>query len=126
MPVAFCSPGHVEKFADLMVKDTVTGDPYRADKLLEDLIDDLLAKNPKMPEVTECPTVALWSGVLFLISAGFIASMSYRRRQRPSSCVLSSCPKSGFVGPWVGEAGGDRKVTRRHYFSVRRLSVSPK
>lgn len=44
--------GHVEKFADLMVKDSVTGEPYRADKLLEDLIDDLLEKNPDMPQAS--------------------------------------------------------------------------
>lgn len=34
-----------------MVKDTVTGESLRADKLLEDIIDDLLAKNPAMPTV---------------------------------------------------------------------------
>ena len=39
--------GHVERFTDLMVKDG--GDCFRADKLLEDAIDDLLAKNPTMP-----------------------------------------------------------------------------
>ena len=42
--------GHVERFTDLMVKDTKTGECYRADKLLEDHIEDLLAKNPAMPE----------------------------------------------------------------------------
>ncbi|CAE7893594.1 GARS1, partial [Symbiodinium sp. KB8] len=34
--------GHVDKFADLMVKDTKTGECYRADKLLEDHIENLL------------------------------------------------------------------------------------
>lgn len=34
--------GHVDKFADLMVKDTKTGECFRADKLLEDTIDQLL------------------------------------------------------------------------------------
>ena len=34
--------GHVDRFTDLMVKDVETGDCYRADKLLEDHIDDLL------------------------------------------------------------------------------------
>lgn len=43
--------GHVEKFTDLMVKDTVTGQSLRADKLLEDIIDALLAANPAMPTV---------------------------------------------------------------------------
>ena len=38
--------GHVERFTDLMVKDTTTGECFRADKLLEDAIDDLLEKNP--------------------------------------------------------------------------------
>lgn len=35
--------GHVDRFTDLMVKDTSTGDCYRADKLLEDTIDGLAA-----------------------------------------------------------------------------------
>ncbi|CAM9336403.1 unnamed protein product [Ectocarpus fasciculatus] len=41
--------GHVDRFTDLMVKDTVTGESLRADKLLEDIIDKLLADNPAMP-----------------------------------------------------------------------------
>jgi glycyl-tRNA synthetase len=35
--------GHVDKFEDLMVKDTKTGECYRADKLLEDFIENLCA-----------------------------------------------------------------------------------
>ncbi|CAM9230060.1 unnamed protein product [Sphacelaria rigidula] len=42
--------GHVDKFTDLMVKDTVTGVPTRADHLLEGLIDKLIADNPTMPK----------------------------------------------------------------------------
>lgn len=34
--------GHVERFTDLMVKDVETGECFRADKLLEDVIDLLL------------------------------------------------------------------------------------
>lgn len=45
----------MEKFTDLMVKDTVTGESLRADKLLEDIIDELLAKTPAMPKVTNTP-----------------------------------------------------------------------
>lgn len=40
--------GHVERFTDLMVKDISTGECFRADKLLEDAIDELLEKNPNM------------------------------------------------------------------------------
>ncbi|CAM9762579.1 unnamed protein product [Chrysoparadoxa australica] len=40
--------GHVERFTDLMVKDIVDGECLRADKLLEDWIDKLLADNPTM------------------------------------------------------------------------------
>jgi glycyl-tRNA synthetase len=40
--------GHVDRFTDLMVKDTETGECFRADKLLEDAIDDLLEKNPTL------------------------------------------------------------------------------
>jgi glycyl-tRNA synthetase len=41
--------GHVERFTDFMVKDEKTGECFRADKLLEDAIDDLVA-NSKMSE----------------------------------------------------------------------------
>merc|ERR1740124_1590082 len=41
--------GHVERFTDLMVKDTTTGDCFRADKLLEDAIDTLLLASPTLP-----------------------------------------------------------------------------
>jgi glycyl-tRNA synthetase len=40
--------GHVDRFTDLMVKDTETGECFRADKLLEDVIDELLEKNPTL------------------------------------------------------------------------------
>lgn len=33
--------GHVDKFEDLMVKDSVTGECYRADKLLEEHIEKI-------------------------------------------------------------------------------------
>lgn len=36
--------GHVDKFEDLMVKDPKTGECFRADKLLEDFIANLLKK----------------------------------------------------------------------------------
>ncbi len=42
--------GHVERFTDFMVKDEITGDCFRADKLLEDIIDNFLAANPLLPE----------------------------------------------------------------------------
>ena len=41
--------GHVDRFTDLMVKDVVNGECFRADKLLEDGIDQLLDKSPTMP-----------------------------------------------------------------------------
>eukprot|EP01138_Halocafeteria_seosinensis_P003816 gb/GECG01003902.1/.p1 GENE.gb/GECG01003902.1/~~gb/GECG01003902.1/.p1 ORF type:complete len:749 (+),score=116.75 gb/GECG01003902.1/:1-2247(+) len=37
--------GHVDKFVDLMVKDVKTGECYRADKLLEDHIDNLFEQH---------------------------------------------------------------------------------
>ena len=46
--------GHVAKFADFMVKDVKTGICYRADKMIEDHIDKLLAKAKNMkPEERE-------------------------------------------------------------------------
>jgi len=41
--------GHVDRFTDLMVKDPEGGECFRADKLLEDAIDDLLETSPDMP-----------------------------------------------------------------------------
>lgn len=41
--------GHVDRFTDLMVKDPATGECFRADKLLEDVIDQLLDASPDMP-----------------------------------------------------------------------------
>eukprot|EP00580_Thalassiosira_gravida_P017278 CAMPEP_0201665074 /NCGR_PEP_ID=MMETSP0494-20130426/6344_1 /ASSEMBLY_ACC=CAM_ASM_000839 /TAXON_ID=420259 /ORGANISM="Thalassiosira gravida, Strain GMp14c1" /LENGTH=683 /DNA_ID=CAMNT_0048143973 /DNA_START=61 /DNA_END=2112 /DNA_ORIENTATION=+ len=43
--------GHVDRFTDLMVKDPVSGECFRADKLLEDAIDELIEENPDMPAV---------------------------------------------------------------------------
>jgi glycyl-tRNA synthetase (class II) len=34
--------GHVEKFTDFMVKDLQTGECHRADKLLEDIVDEII------------------------------------------------------------------------------------
>jgi glycyl-tRNA synthetase len=39
--------GHVERFTDFMVRDVVTGECFRADKLLEDAIDKYLAAHPE-------------------------------------------------------------------------------
>lgn len=46
--VVLKTSGHVDRFTDLMVKCTKSGECYRADKLLEDHIDQLIAKNPSM------------------------------------------------------------------------------
>lgn len=40
--------GHVDKFEDLMVKDVKTGECYRADKLLEDFIDNMMTKDREL------------------------------------------------------------------------------
>lgn len=44
--VVLQTSGHVERFTDLMVKDTESGECFRADKLLEDAIDNLIEENP--------------------------------------------------------------------------------
>lgn len=41
--------GHVDRFTDFMVKDSKTGECFRADKLLEDAIDTFLEANPHLP-----------------------------------------------------------------------------
>ena len=46
--VVLATSGHVERFTDLMVKDTVTGECFRADKLLEDIIDQYIEKHPTL------------------------------------------------------------------------------
>lgn len=45
--------GHVDKFEDLMVKDTKTGTPRRADKLIQEFIGKKLAKVKKQEEREE-------------------------------------------------------------------------
>lgn len=40
--------GHVDRFTDLMVKDEETGECFRADKLLEEVIDALIENTPTM------------------------------------------------------------------------------
>lgn len=46
--------GHVEKFADFMVKDVKTGTCHRADKLIEDFIDKIFQKKKDLkPEEKE-------------------------------------------------------------------------
>ena len=47
--VVLQTSGHVDRFTDLMVKDPATGECFRADKLLEDAIDNLLETNPNLP-----------------------------------------------------------------------------
>jgi glycyl-tRNA synthetase len=51
--VVLKTSGHVDRFTDLMVKDPQTGECFRADKLLEDAIDDLLENNPTMDTATK-------------------------------------------------------------------------
>ena len=46
--VVLKTSGHVDRFTDLMVKDPVSGECFRADKLLEDVIDELIEANPDM------------------------------------------------------------------------------
>ena len=49
--VVLQTSGHVERFTDLMVKDTgESGECFRADKLLEDAIDTLIESSPDMPK----------------------------------------------------------------------------
>jgi len=45
--------GHVERFTDLMVKDTESAECFRSDKLLEDAIDALIESTPTMPIVEQ-------------------------------------------------------------------------
>ena len=45
--------GHVDKFEDLMVKDTKTGTPRRADKLIQEFIGKKLQKCKKPDEREE-------------------------------------------------------------------------
>ena len=42
--------GHVDKFEDLMVKDSKTGTPRRADKLIQEFIGKKMAKTKKAEE----------------------------------------------------------------------------
>lgn len=50
--VVLKASGHVDKFTDFMVRDVVTAECYRADKLVEDHIEKLLS-DPKKPVTAE-------------------------------------------------------------------------
>jgi glycyl-tRNA synthetase len=66
--------GHVERFTDFMVRDEVTGECFRADKLLEDTIDKLLQapQNKHMPsaEAEEHLLVQVFDSIIFAIKIG--------------------------------------------------------
>ncbi len=54
--VVLQASGHVERFTDFMVTDAMTGEPYRADHLLEAHLETALeggAKEPLSPEAKE-------------------------------------------------------------------------
>jgi glycyl-tRNA synthetase (class II) len=42
--------GHVGKFSDIMIKDTKTGTPHRADKLIQEHINKVMPKKKKAEE----------------------------------------------------------------------------
>ncbi|KAI9905252.1 hypothetical protein PsorP6_013882 [Peronosclerospora sorghi] len=46
--IALKTSGHVDRFTDLMVKCTKSGECYRADKLLEDHVEIFLSKHPNL------------------------------------------------------------------------------
>jgi glycyl-tRNA synthetase len=46
--VVLKTSGHVDRFSDYMVKDILTGECLRADKLLEDAVDQAIVANPTM------------------------------------------------------------------------------
>jgi glycyl-tRNA synthetase len=53
----FKASGHVDKFTDLMVKDTITGDCLRADHLLRDHLEALVEKpDPKAAQLSDAET----------------------------------------------------------------------
>jgi glycyl-tRNA synthetase len=49
--------GHVGKFSDLMIKDTKTGTPHRADKLIQEHINKVLPKKKKEEEKAELTAI---------------------------------------------------------------------
>ncbi|KAG6617765.1 glycine-tRNA ligase [Phytophthora cinnamomi] len=48
--VVLKTSGHVDRFTDLMVKCTKSGECYRADKLLEDHVENFLDKHPDLSQ----------------------------------------------------------------------------
>ena len=60
--VVLQASGHVERFTDLMVTDALTGEPYRADHLLEHHLEALLEdkKKPLSADDTEVRSILIW------------------------------------------------------------------
>jgi glycyl-tRNA synthetase len=61
--------GHVERFTDFMVRDVITGECHRADKLLEDVIDKWLHTHPELSplEVDEHRCIQVQYSVLYVL-----------------------------------------------------------
>ena len=63
--VVLQASGHVERFTDFMVTDALTGEPYRADHLLEAHLEAALegaSKEPLSPEAKEASWGVLSQG----------------------------------------------------------------
>ena len=69
--VVLQASGHVERFTDFMVTDALTGEPYRADHLLEGHLEAALegtAKEPLSPEAKEVSSGAGFVAQALLLS----------------------------------------------------------
>jgi glycyl-tRNA synthetase len=71
--------GHVERFTDFMVKDEKTGECFRADKLLEEVIDTFLEANPLMlsEEQESHRIIQVGTNVLCLSANVFISGSTF-------------------------------------------------
>ena len=58
--VVLKASGHVDRFTDLMVKDKITGDCYRADHLLEKALDTILDDPKQKPSEQQRKVLSTW------------------------------------------------------------------
>jgi glycyl-tRNA synthetase len=121
--------GHVERFTDFMVKDEVTSECFRADVLLEDGIDALLAANPTMPKAErDAHLVVQRQADAFTVDELAAMLVKYEIKSPAGKDNLLSKPYpfnlmfTTNIGPAVGNTGFLRPETAQGLFvNFRRL-----
>ena len=89
--------GHVDRFTDLMVKDVKTGECYRADKLLEDHIENLIKKDPGRADREELERTHRQADAYSPARQRFFADQLFFQIDRAALALAQLRPGSSFL-----------------------------